>query len=145
MIALVFLGLIPKKLPACGNNERVLSILNCFSAGIFLAMSLVHIMPESSETFSRWAQKAEIERPFPLPYVCNFLGYLFILFLDRVLASIFTGYYNDRKSRATVAVEVNTEEPKKGEAAAVERATDKENGSEAAPAPAENDEVKEED
>lgn len=89
MILCVGLGLIPKFWSKCQKSETTLSFLNCFSAGIFLAMSLVHMMPESAEVYQMWAAKEGIERPFPLPYVGFFLGYVFILGIDRVAAKAY--------------------------------------------------------
>ncbi len=86
MLLCVGLGILPKVWGACGRNEQALSFLNCFSAGIFMAMSLVHMMPEAAEIYGMWAKKEAIERPFPLPYVCYFLGYFLILCIDRVAA-----------------------------------------------------------
>lgn len=86
MILCVALGIIPKVCGACQKSERTLSLLNCFSAGIFLSMALVHMMPEATEIYMIWAKKEDIERPFPLPYVMFFMGYFLILSIDRVAA-----------------------------------------------------------
>ena len=86
MILCVGFGLIPKFSTRCQKSENALSMLNCFSAGIFLSMSLVHMMPEAAEIYLIWAAKERIERPFPLPYIGFFMGYLLILGVDRVLA-----------------------------------------------------------
>ena len=47
MILCVGFGVIPKLWSKCRDNENALSFLNCFASGIFLAMALVHMMPES--------------------------------------------------------------------------------------------------
>lgn len=86
MIICVGFGFVPKVWGKCRNSENTLSFLNCFSAGIFLAMALVHMMPESAEVYMLWAAKEGIERPFPLPYVMYYVGYLLILSIDRVAA-----------------------------------------------------------
>ena len=86
MIVCVGFGLVPKVWGKCRNSENTLSMLNCFSAGIFLAMSLIHMMPESAEVYAIWAAEEGIERPFPLPYVMFFAGYMLILGIDRVAA-----------------------------------------------------------
>ena len=86
MILCVGFGVIPKVWPACQKSENALSFLNCFSAGIFLGMSLVHMMPEATEIYAIWAAKEGIEKPFPLPYVGFFMGYMLILGVDRVAA-----------------------------------------------------------
>ena len=44
-------GLAPKAWGSCAKNETALSLLNCFSAGIFLAMALVHMMPEGARLY----------------------------------------------------------------------------------------------
>ena len=40
-----YIGLLPRVIPECRQNEAVLSVLNCFSAGIFLAMAVMHLFP----------------------------------------------------------------------------------------------------
>ena len=93
MFLCVGFGVLPKVWGTCRNNDLLLSLLNCFSAGIFLAMSLIHILPESAEIYMLWTAAEEIEKPFPLPYVMFFIGYLLILFVDRVAAKAFgTGH-----------------------------------------------------
>jgi zinc transporter ZupT len=79
-------GILPKLIPAINKNVAVLSFLNCFSAGIFLGMAFIHIIPESVEVYEEWATEKELERPFPLPYVLIFIGYLIVLSIDRVIA-----------------------------------------------------------
>ena len=51
MILCVGFGLIPKFSTRCQKSENALSFLNCFSAGIFLSMSHVHMMPEAAEVY----------------------------------------------------------------------------------------------
>jgi len=94
LILCIATGIIPKVWPACRKSETALSFLNCFSAGIFLSMALIHMMPEAAEIYESWAKKEGIERAFPLPYVGFFLGYLLILAVDRVIAKAF-GYGHD--------------------------------------------------
>jgi len=86
MAGICFMGVIPYKVACCRKNESVLSYLNCFSAGIFLAMALIGLLPESVEEYLDWAEEKEIDEPFPLPYVCFFLGYAVVLLIDRVFA-----------------------------------------------------------
>lgn len=82
----VLAGLLPKVIPAVSRNEIVLSFLNCFSAGIFLGMALLHIIPEGVEIYEGHVEKEHIEKPFPWPYVLIFAGYLLVLVIDRVIA-----------------------------------------------------------
>ena len=86
MFVVCAFGIVPKVWGACQRSENVLSLLNCFSSGLFLGMSLVHMMPEAVEIYDGWAKHEGIERPFPLPYVGFFVGYVLILAVDRVIA-----------------------------------------------------------
>jgi solute carrier family 39 (zinc transporter), member 1/2/3 len=72
-------------IPKLKKSEAMLSYLNCFSAGMFLAIALIHMMPESVEQHREWALHEELEEPFPLPYCMMFVGYLIVLLVDRVI------------------------------------------------------------
>lgn len=78
-------GMLPFKIPQIKKSEAGLSYLNCFSAGMFLAIALIHMMPESVEEYEVWALERKLEKPFPLPYCCMFIGYLIVLLVDRVI------------------------------------------------------------
>ena len=55
-------------------------MLNSFSAGVFLAMALTHILPEAVEHYAEICE----DHCFPLPFFLTFVGYVMILFLDKV-------------------------------------------------------------
>lgn len=86
MILCVALGVIPKQWSRCRENEAALSFINSFAAGVFLAITIVHLMPKSVEIYETWAAEEKIERAFPLPFVMTFVGYMLILVIDRVAA-----------------------------------------------------------
>lgn len=88
-LVLCVIGIIPKAWPTCSRNENVLSMLNCFSSGIFLAMALLHMMPEGAKMFDIWVAQEGIHDPFPLPYLCFMLGYLVVLLADKVVLRLF--------------------------------------------------------
>ena len=56
MLVICFTGLIPKAWKGCSRSENALSLLNCFSAGLFLGMALMHMMPEGVEIYDSWAK-----------------------------------------------------------------------------------------
>jgi len=89
MFFLCAIGLIPAAVASKQKDQKGdklwLQCLNCFAAGIFLSMSMVHVMPEASEIYSEWAKKSGIERPFPLPHVLYVAGYLLVLMVDGVI------------------------------------------------------------
>ena len=96
-------GIIPNKSNACRNSATLLGVANAFTGGIFLAIALLHIMPEASETYSDlMAPEDEHEhdhdeeqmvqhgggdedKVFPLPFLLVFLGYALILTIDKVV------------------------------------------------------------
>ena len=43
----------PYTIQACRKNTSLLGIANAFSGGIFIAISLLHILPEVSEDYRR--------------------------------------------------------------------------------------------
>ena len=45
MLGLVF-GLLPVFVESCRKNERVLSFLNAFSAGVFLSVAVIHMLAD---------------------------------------------------------------------------------------------------
>lgn len=60
---------------------------NAFSGGLFLAIALVHILPEIVKDYNEWVKENHpgLEDAFPLPFVLVFTGYTFILIVDKVM------------------------------------------------------------
>jgi zinc transporter 1/2/3 len=52
-IAVVF-GVLPAKVKACKESPRFLGFANAFSGGLFLAIALIHILPEAAGDFNDW-------------------------------------------------------------------------------------------
>lgn len=85
----VFLGLIPAKCEACRKSVYPLSFLNCFSAGIFLSIAFVHILPDTTIEYIEWANENGYDEAFPLPTFMAMFGYILILLIDKVIAHSF--------------------------------------------------------
>jgi len=82
-----FAGLIPLVFSTCRESPKVLGFAQAFASGIFLAICLIHILPEQSDV---WTKKSvEKNGPdakiFPLAEMITFIGYVVILVLDKVL------------------------------------------------------------
>ncbi|CDW86129.1 zip zinc transporter family protein [Stylonychia lemnae] len=58
-IETVLFGIIPQRWKACRNNDYFLSIANCFSGGVFLAIAFVHIIPESTQIYYQYKYTQE--------------------------------------------------------------------------------------
>merc|ERR1711957_712287 len=84
------LGLIPLKIGLSHTN--LLSCLNCFSAGIFLAMAITHLFPEAIELYSDYAKSADLKNPFPVPCLCFLVGYSIILTLELLTKTAKTNF-----------------------------------------------------
>ena len=85
-IVVVFLeaflsGIFPTYSKGCRESPKILGIANSFASGVFIAIALVHILPEEGEI---WGE-VNPDSPFPLPYFLVFLGYTLILIIDKVL------------------------------------------------------------
>lgn len=78
-------GIIPSKNRRFRTSPMILGIANAFSGGVFLAIAFMHIMPEEIEDYNDLMKEKGIENPFPLPYLLVFVGYTFILIIDKVL------------------------------------------------------------
>lgn len=91
-IAVIF-GILPAKVKACKESPRFLGLANAFSGGLFLAIALIHILPEAAENYNEWYAEnhpvepgeEEAEPPVPLPFILVFCGYTFILLVDKVM------------------------------------------------------------
>ena len=42
-------GVLPAKVQSCGKNKKFMSMANAFSGGLFLAIALVHVLPEVTD------------------------------------------------------------------------------------------------
>jgi len=95
-------GILPSAVPWCKKRTKILGIANAFSAGVFLAIAFLHIMPEASEGYTEYLESNEEEHEeheedeeesgghnhsgeFPLPFAMVFLGYALILLVDKVV------------------------------------------------------------
>ena len=96
-ILICFLGIVPKASKSCSKQKNLLSLLNCFSAGIFLAMALLHLLPEGVVLYKGWVETEGIQDPFPLPYMLFLVGFLLVLFVDRVIARAFGHTHGAKK------------------------------------------------
>ena len=92
MIAISMTGMLTYRLNRIGKSERLFSYLNCFSAGMFLAVGFIHMLPEAVEMYTEYAEQKLMENPFPLPFCLIFCGYLIVLLIDRVIMHNLIGH-----------------------------------------------------
>lgn len=75
----------PHPVPILLSIYRWLSLLNCFSGGVFLAAGLVHLLPHCQESQERLGH---LVGDYPLYLVLITLGYMLVLFVERVLFDV---------------------------------------------------------
>ena len=91
-----FMGLLPIKVNRCRESLLILGIANAFAGGLFIAISLMHIMPEQTESWQKvmcdnWladnpgSKEADCGDFYPVPYLLLVTGYTIILIFDKVL------------------------------------------------------------
>lgn len=90
-------GILPNVIPWCKKSTNVLGIANAFSGGVFLAIAFMHILPEVASGYAEYIEEHEAEEEadheeeghdhggFPLPFALVFVGYAFILLIDKVI------------------------------------------------------------
>lgn len=91
-----FSGCFPTWSQGCRENPKILGIANAFASGVFIAIALVHILPEEAEI---WADMNPDADPlFPLPYFLMFVGYTIILVIDKVAFDTHALFEHDEHS-----------------------------------------------
>ena len=84
---------------ANGNSKtksKVQSLSNCFASGLLLGMSLIHILPETSDKYNDFmkdeeethvesADEHDHEHSIPVPFILFLCGFLFMMLMDQVV------------------------------------------------------------
>lgn len=94
-LEIILFGMLPLKLKAFKENKLVLSMSASFSGGLFLAIGLLHLLPEASENFENYYEDQEEEdghgghgdeeEHFPWAFFLSVLSFALILFIEKVL------------------------------------------------------------
>ncbi|OMJ85679.1 hypothetical protein SteCoe_12952 [Stentor coeruleus] len=73
-------GAVPIFSKSFRDNKKLISTGNCFAAGIFLLVGIVHLLRDSQEAFVE-----AIGEDLPIGYVVSLGGYTLILFIENVM------------------------------------------------------------
>lgn len=80
-------GMLPYFWKSCKGSILMTGLSNAFSSGIFLGISIFHLLPEASEGFKNYFEKNKIENlasRMPLSYILVFCAFSLILFIEKV-------------------------------------------------------------
>ena len=102
-------GLIPLKCKSFQESPTIIGVANAFSGGVFLAIALVHVLPDVTGSYQEYMEEHYPPSPenhgggeepsyFPLPYVLMFVGYGLILMIDKVMFDSHGILKHDHKS-----------------------------------------------
>jgi len=75
-------GIAPLRLKLSTSRERHLHWGNAFSGGVFFGVGLLHMIPDALEHFKNFAPDFQ----FPIIFFIAGFGFIFILFLEKVVA-----------------------------------------------------------
>ena len=73
-------GAVPLYSKSFKQNKCLVSVGNCFAAGIFLLVGLVHLLADSQEAF-----KEALDEDPPYAYIICIIGYTLILFIEKIM------------------------------------------------------------
>jgi len=65
--------------------DRVLSLLNCFVGGVFLATTLIHMLPEAREATEKYMEEYEIDIEFPVTEFTVCVGVFIVMILENIV------------------------------------------------------------
>ena len=76
-------GILPTYFNRLKHSDVVISCVNSFSSGIFLAISFLDLMPEANEIY--YSQSNQNNRKYPICFLIMIISYSFVLILEKIL------------------------------------------------------------
>ena len=95
-ISLLF-GLVPLKIvnklkfnshTSRSRTQRVISLLNCFAGGVFLATTFLHLLPEVKEGMEALLEERGVETSFPITEFMVTGGMFVIMFIEHLVMTV---------------------------------------------------------
>ncbi|CAG7818392.1 unnamed protein product [Allacma fusca] len=68
--------------------SKIVSILNCFAAGIFLGTCLLHLFPDVRQNVTKAMEQIDPEETFPFAEFTIAMGFFLLLTIEQILADI---------------------------------------------------------
>eukprot|EP00667_Euglena_gracilis_P012601 EG_transcript_12956 len=86
----IIMGTLPMHSPSFRSSKLLMGWANSFAAGVFLAVGIVHLLPEAVEKMDEYY--GNLTKELPIAFLMVILGYTVILMLERVM---FAGHEAD--------------------------------------------------
>jgi zinc transporter 1/2/3 len=80
----LFFGLMPNYIDSCKTNQNCMGYASSFTGGLFLGISLIHILPESIEKYDE----------IPISSFFAFITFCFIFYIDKIKLSSKNHHHN---------------------------------------------------
>lgn len=78
---------------------RAVSLLNCFSGGVFFATSVLHLLPEAREKMEEALELWEIQTEYPLTELLTGIGFLLILSFENISHVCFSTHVTEKSHK----------------------------------------------
>uniref|UniRef100_A0AC35TPI0 Zinc/iron permease n=1 Tax=Rhabditophanes sp. KR3021 TaxID=114890 RepID=A0AC35TPI0_9BILA len=72
-----------------GSNSWIMSLLSCFTGGVFFATVLLDIFPHINEGYSNFKAAADIDIDFPMPEFISICGFMLVYLIEEVCLKLF--------------------------------------------------------
>ena len=84
VMSLMVVKCLLRKLGASDKFKKLISVLNCFSGGVFLATSILDLLPEAREGMEKAKEHYDLTTEYPLTELLLGVGFLLILTMEHV-------------------------------------------------------------
>lgn len=82
VLSLVAVRCLLSRLGSSDRFKKVISVLNCFSGGVFLATSILHLLPEARESMEHAKEHFNLKTEYPLTELLLGVGFLLVLTIE---------------------------------------------------------------
>ncbi|CAJ0594387.1 unnamed protein product [Cylicocyclus nassatus] len=82
-----------------------LSLLSCFSGGVFLGTCFLDIIPHINENYEDFKLESNATIEFPLPQFCTCIGFFLVYLIEEICMKVFSMKHDHHHSSSVVKVE----------------------------------------
>jgi len=84
-LLILIVGSLPIRVSAFKNNNMLLALTRAFSGGLFLAVGIVHLLPEAAENFEDYFKSNGYQgEQFPWAFLILLISFSLVLFIEKI-------------------------------------------------------------
>lgn len=104
----MFVGTVPFRMKKFRQNRFLRSMGTTFAGALFVNVSLIHILPESSDSIEAYLkEQSGADEVFPLANLLVMIGFLITIFFTRIIATHSHDHLFDSFSSSTSEVNIS--------------------------------------